>query len=130
MGQWCSYPDYDVIKEFTYRYPFEAVFRLLNLPASDVGLFHKLAVSQTFAIASFVEELNAIKQKVNDKPIVLAGVEPYADMPGTEITVEVAIQWNDSYTENIFAFTNNIKNKDGGTHLTGFRQSLTRTINN
>ena len=80
-------------------------------------------------LASFVEELNAIKQKVNDKPIVLAGSEPYADMPGTEIGVEVAIQWNDSYSENIFCFTNNIKNKDGGTHLTGFRQALTRTVN-
>ena len=80
-------------------------------------------------IASFVEELNAIKQKVNERPILVSGEEPYVDMPGTEIGVEVAVQWNDSYSENIFCFTNNIKNKDGGTHLTGFRQALTRTIN-
>ena len=80
-------------------------------------------------IASFVEEMNAIKQKINEKPITLTGAEPYTDMPGLDIAVEVAIQWNDSYTENIYCFTNNIKNKDGGTHLTGFRQALTRTIN-
>ena len=80
-------------------------------------------------IAQFVEELNASKEKIHDKPIFVSGSEPYVDMPGYDIGVEVAIQWNDSYTENIFCFTNNIKNKDGGTHLTGFRQALTRTVN-
>jgi DNA gyrase subunit B len=80
-------------------------------------------------ISQFVEDLNAAKEKVHDKPIFLAGAEPHPDMPGHDITVEVAIQWNDSFSENIFCFTNNIRNKDGGAHLTGFRQALTRTIN-
>jgi DNA gyrase subunit B len=73
-------------------------------------------------VASFVEDLNKSKVVVHDKPIHFRD-----EKEGIE--AEVAIQWNDSYSENIFCFTNNIKNKDGGTHLTGFRQALTRTIN-
>jgi DNA gyrase subunit B len=73
-------------------------------------------------VSSFVEDLNQNKVVVNDKPIHFTDTKE-------GIEVEIAIQWNDSYSENIFCFTNNIKNKDGGTHLTGFRQALTRTIN-
>jgi DNA gyrase subunit B len=73
-------------------------------------------------VGSFVEDLNASKPVVNDKPIHFLDTKE-------GIEVEIAIQWNDSFSENIFCFTNNIKNKDGGTHLTGFRQALTRTVN-
>jgi DNA gyrase subunit B len=73
-------------------------------------------------IQSFVEGLNENKTTVHDKPIAFID-----EREG--ITVEVAIQWNDSYAEQVYCFTNNIKNKDGGTHLTGFRQGLTRTVN-
>jgi DNA gyrase subunit B len=73
-------------------------------------------------LASFVTDLNTSKTVVHDKPIHFTDTKE-------GIEAEIAIQWNDSYSENIFCFTNNIKNKDGGTHLTGFRQALTRTIN-
>jgi DNA gyrase subunit B len=80
-------------------------------------------------IASFVEDLNVGKELIHGKAIMLQGAQPSPDIPGAEVQVEVAIQWNDSYSENVFCFTNNIRNKDGGSHLTGFRQALTRMIN-
>jgi DNA gyrase subunit B len=73
-------------------------------------------------LGSFVADLNQSKVLVNEKPVHFTDTKE-------SIEVEIAVQWNDSYSENIFCFTNNIKNKDGGTHLTGFRQALTRTIN-
>ncbi len=73
-------------------------------------------------ISQFVADLNASKTTVHDKPIHVQG-----EVDGTQ--VDIALQWNDSYSEAIYCFTNNIKNKDGGTHLTGFRAALTRTVN-
>jgi len=72
-------------------------------------------------IASYVADLNANKTAVCDV-VMLKG-----EHEGCE--VEVALQWNDSYSELVTCFTNTIKNRDGGTHLTGFRQALTRTVN-
>ena len=80
-------------------------------------------------IAQFVGDLNTGKELIHGAPIFLTGTQPSSDIPDAEIVVEAAIQWNDSYSENVFCFTNNIRNKDGGAHLTGFRQGLTRTIN-
>jgi len=74
-------------------------------------------------IASFVKDANANKTVVNSEVI------SFTDASG-DCTVDVAMQWNDSYSEQVTCFTNTIKNRDGGTHLTGFRQALTRTINN
>jgi DNA gyrase subunit B len=73
-------------------------------------------------ISQFVADLNMSKTTVHDKPIHVTG-----EVDGTQ--VDIALQWNDSYSEAIYCFTNNIKNKDGGTHLTGFRAALTRTVN-
>ena len=72
-------------------------------------------------LAQFVADLNTTRVVTHEKPIVVEG-----EQDGT--VVEIALQWNDSYTDSIFCFTNNIKNKDGGTHLTGFRAALTRTV--
>ncbi|MCG8420547.1 MAG: DNA topoisomerase (ATP-hydrolyzing) subunit B [Proteobacteria bacterium] len=73
-------------------------------------------------IATFVADLNSGKNVVNSEVIAFSD-----ERDG--IAVDVAMQWSDSYSEQIICFTNNIKNKDGGTHLTGFRQALTRTFN-
>ena len=73
-------------------------------------------------ISQFVADLNTSKTTVHDKPIPVLG-----EVDGTQ--VDIAMQWNDSYQDAIYCFTNNIKNKDGGTHLTGFRAALTRTVN-
>ncbi|MCA9520082.1 MAG: DNA gyrase subunit B, partial [Myxococcales bacterium] len=74
-------------------------------------------------IRDFVEELSAKKTPLHPKPIYFKGMSK-------EIEIEVAIQYTDAYTEKLFCFTNNIHNRDGGTHLSGFRTALTRTINN
>jgi DNA gyrase subunit B len=73
-------------------------------------------------IVSFVEHLNKNKTNVNDKPVYMRGAKD-------GIEAEIALQWNDSYTELVFTFANNINTHEGGTHLSGFRAALTRTIN-
>src|SRR5438093_2131004 len=73
-------------------------------------------------IASFVTHLNKNKAAVNEKPIYMRGEKEGID-------AEIALQWNDGYTETIYTFANNINTNEGGTHLSGFRSALTRTIN-
>ncbi|MBV8895982.1 MAG: DNA topoisomerase (ATP-hydrolyzing) subunit B [Acidobacteriaceae bacterium] len=78
-------------------------------------------------ISEFIKHLNRGKAVLHDKPIHFEGDR---DLPnGGRINIEVALQYNDSYSENVFSFANNINTVDGGSHLSGFRSALTRTIN-
>ncbi|HEX5229058.1 MAG TPA: DNA gyrase subunit B, partial [Bryobacteraceae bacterium] len=78
-------------------------------------------------IAEFIKHLNRGKAVLHDKPINFEGER---DLPnGGKLTMEVALQYNDGYSESVFSFANNINTVDGGSHLSGFRSALTRTIN-
>jgi len=77
----------------------------------------------TGGIVEFVKHLNRGKSTLHDSPIYIEGKRD-------SLEVEIALQYNDSYGENVFCFANTINTVDGGTHLAGFRSALTRSINN
>ncbi|MEO7169248.1 MAG: DNA topoisomerase (ATP-hydrolyzing) subunit B, partial [Sphingomonas sp.] len=74
-------------------------------------------------IAAFVKYLDRNKVALMPDPVAIAGTRD-------DVTIDVALEWNDSYYENVLCFTNNIPQRDGGTHLAAFRAALTRTLNN
>jgi DNA gyrase subunit B len=74
-------------------------------------------------IAEFVKHLNRNKSPLHDEPL-------YFEQISDDLSIEVSMQYNDAYDEKIFTFANNINTVDGGTHLSGFRGAITRTINN
>src|SRR5438132_5050068 len=76
----------------------------------------------TGGIAEFIKHLNRGKSVLHDKPI-------YMEAERDGVAMEIALQYNDGYSESVFSFANNINTVDGGSHLSGFRTSLTRTIN-
>src|SRR5262249_2894354 len=78
-------------------------------------------------IREFIEHLNKAKEPIHDKVVHLVAEAPAEN--GTPVVVELAMQWNSTYVEQIFPYTNNIHNKDGGTHLTGLKAALTRVFN-
>ena len=73
-------------------------------------------------IVEFIKHLNRGKQTLHDKPI-------YMEADKDDVHIEIGLQYNDAYSESVFSFANNINTIDGGTHLSGFRTALTRTIN-
>ena len=93
---------------------------LITLDDERDGKAHKFHYEG--GIVSFVTHLNKNKAAVNEKPIHMRGEREGID-------VEIALQWNDGYAEIVYAFANNINTHEGGTHLSGFRSALTRTVN-
>jgi DNA gyrase subunit B len=94
----------------------------LKITLDDERSGKKAEFRFTGGIAEFIKHLNRGKTVLHDSPIYMEGKRDTVDM-------EIALQYNDSYGENVFAFANTINTVDGGTHLSGFRSALTRTIN-
>ena len=94
---------------------------LVTLDDERDGKSHKFHYEG--GIVSFVQHLNKNKAAVNEKPIYMRGEKDGID-------AEIALQWNDAYTETVYTFANNINTHEGGSHLSGFKSALTRTINN
>ena len=94
----------------------------LKITLEDERSNKKAEFRFTGGIAEFVKHLNRGKQTLHDSPIYMEGKRGQVD-------IEIALQYNDSYAENIFSFANTINTVDGGSHLAGFRSALTRTLN-
>lgn len=125
-------PDPEIFSVTTYSYE-TLRHRLRELSFLNHGItigLHDERVepvrSETFhfdgGISSFVEHLNRKKEVLNPEPIYFNGVKD-------DTVVEIAMQYNDSYQENIYSFVNNINTEEGGTHLAGFKLALTRAAN-
>ncbi|MBQ6913733.1 MAG: DNA gyrase subunit B, partial [Acidaminococcaceae bacterium] len=123
-------PDKTIFTETVYDYDILRL-RLRELAFLNKGVTISLqderdGRSETFhfkgGIIEFVKYVDANKDKINSEPIYVEGVKD------TNI-VEVAMEYTDSYTENIFSYVNNMNTEEGGTHLSGFKQALTRSIN-
>ncbi|OYW00707.1 MAG: DNA gyrase subunit B, partial [Acidobacteria bacterium 37-71-11] len=125
-------PDSEIFSILEFHHDL-LVQRLRELAFLNPGLLIKFhdernGAEQEFqfkgGIAAFVEYLNRAKTTLHSKPIQLV-----EDTEGGE-QIAIAMQWHDGYNENVLPFTNTVYNGDGGTHLSGFRAALTRTINN
>ena len=123
-------PDPEIFEEIEYDYDILAQ-RLRELAFLNKGIRIILSDDRTEkkeefcyegGIKSFVEYLNRNKERLHEEPIYVEGQKD-------EYTVEVALQYNDGYVENLFSFANNIDTVEGGTHLVGFKTALTRAFN-
>jgi len=100
----------------------------LEITLVDERAEKQMAFRYEGGIAEFVRLINKKKTALHDDPIYMEGARNLGPKAGT-LEMEIAIQYNDGYAENIFCFANTINTVDGGTHLSGFRSALTRTIN-
>ncbi len=131
-------PDTTIFTTIDFQYDILAS-RLRELSFLNAGFLisltderdggRKEAFQYKGGISEFVEHLNKAKEPVNDKVISIIA-EHALEGGGAPLGIELAMQWNSSYQEQIFPYTNNIHNRDGGTHLTGLRAALTKVFNN
>jgi len=111
---------YDILSQRLRELAF--LNRGLKINLSDERTEKKQVFNYSGGIVSFVEHLNKNKTPIHHKPIYISGEKE-------DIILEIALQYNDGYTETIYTFANNINTKEGGTHLIGFKSALTRTVN-
>ena len=102
----------------------------ITISLSDERTNHSDEFKFSNGIAEYVEFLNRNKTTVHPKVIAFGGSAPAAEGSDSNIVVDIALQYNDSYTEQVYAYANSIFNVEGGTHLSGFRTALTRVVNN
>ena len=128
-------PDLEIFSNIDFHYDIIAK-KLRELSFLNNGVKIRLVDERnnkedTFAFAGgvkgFVEFINTGKKVLH--PTVFGAIGEKVSEQGTTITTDVAMQWNDGYSENVLCFTNNIPQRDGGTHLTGLRAGMTRVIN-
>jgi len=128
-------PDLEIFSNIDFHYDIIAK-KLRELSFLNNGVKIRLVDERnnkedTFAFAGgvkgFVEFINTGKKVLH--PTVFGATGEKISEQGTTITTDVAMQWNDGYSENVLCFTNNIPQRDGGTHLTGLRAAMTRVIN-
>ena len=125
-------PDHTIFTDLIYRYDTLAL-RLRELSFLNKGVMITLTderagqeKSETFhakgGLREFVQHLNANRKALHNEVV-------YVDTTRDDVGIELAMQYNDGYNENVFSFVNNINTHEGGTHLTGFKSALTRVIN-
>ncbi len=125
-------PDHLIFTDLVYRYDTLAM-RLRELSFLNKGVMITLSderpgqeKSETFhakgGLKEFIQHLNATKKPLHNEIV-------YVDTTRDDVGIELAMQYNDGYNENVFSFVNNINTHEGGTHLTGFKSALTRVIN-
>lgn len=119
--------DYDILARRLRELAF--LNKGINIYFFDERNDEKDAVNFNYSggLVSFVSYLNENKVPLFPNPVYIHGTRPGDDAP---IEFEVALQWNDTYVENIYCYVNNIATRQGGTHLTGFSTALTRVLNN
>lgn len=123
-------PDYEVFEDINFEFDI-LEYRLRELTFLNKGITialkderdgKKISMHYDGGLVEFVKYLNKNRESLHKTPIYFEGVRD-------DRVVEVAMQYNDGYVENIFSFANNINTHEGGTHLSGFRAALTRAIN-